>query len=359
MNVGHGSVKSGVVEFMAKLKCPDCGFLTKSTPDGIHECTHCGRRLEQRNGIIYALPSRTVNASVKDREKAGWHALLSEWTPEHRRCVEDLPYVEAASEDYFHYREAARQFDVAAAYLSPLDGKCGLDLGGQMGWAAYRFSQRGAAMACLDYNDDDLSGLGAGRIYLEKGAEFERICADAEDLPLADAQFDFVFSSAFLHHLTRPQRALKHIGRVLKPGGIYFATTEAFCPFWMSRRRSLARCAATCNSLERGINEQVFYLREYRRWFEAAGLELKVINPRWDAVSAGRIEWNRRMRDDQYIPEILDNRRTAPGIGGLTARLLPQTGLWRPFASPIVFPLIRSALLTGTQKHRILVGFKA
>ena len=50
------------------------------------------------------------------------------------------------------------------------------------------------------------------------GVEFR--VADVYDLPFVDGEFDVVFSSAVIEHLSDPVRALAEMRRVTKPGGI-------------------------------------------------------------------------------------------------------------------------------------------
>jgi ubiquinone/menaquinone biosynthesis C-methylase UbiE len=51
---------------------------------------------------------------------------------------------------------------------------------------------------------------------------------DAEHLPYRDGAFDAVFGFGFLHHVINWRAALAEVGRVLKPGGVYFI--EEFYP---------------------------------------------------------------------------------------------------------------------------------
>jgi len=54
---------------------------------------------------------------------------------------------------------------------------------------------------------------------------FERVCADVERLPFADASIDLAFCNLTLQWLTLPDRGLAEIGRVLRPDGwLYFST---------------------------------------------------------------------------------------------------------------------------------------
>jgi SAM-dependent methyltransferase len=58
--------------------------------------------------------------------------------------------------------------------------------------------------------------MGAGKMMLNEGSAYE--------LPFSDATFDGVFFCWVFEHLTDPQRAMNEAARVLKPGGVLFAT---------------------------------------------------------------------------------------------------------------------------------------
>lgn len=69
----------------------------------------------------------------------------------------------------------------------------------------------------------DISGkmIDIAQRNVEQAGLSERISlrqGDAARLPFADAEFDFVVSSASLHHWKEPARILNEIYRVLKPG---------------------------------------------------------------------------------------------------------------------------------------------
>lgn len=343
--------------FWLRLRCPDCEIQVEAN-GGDFVCPRCSRVLRRCDGILYALPAEIENEATKEREKAAWKQLyptdLSSVRDEYLR----MPFVADKTSGSAHFREASRQFKLIAEYLQPLARKRGLDLGGSIGWGAYRFSQMGARMVLADFNDSANSGLGAAGIYLDTGVEFDRVCVDAERLPFDDEQFDFVYSCALLHHLTQPRRAIAHIGRVLKPGGVYLAAIEGFCPFWKSPETALMRCGEAVENRARGINEQVFQQREYEAWFAAAGLRLEFINPRWDEASGGQVKWGSRLTDPNYAPEILENRVGAGGLKGLAARAALRWRLWRPLADPWVFKRLRRLLLASSQKFRIMVGTK-
>ena len=341
-----------------RYQCPDCRRPLERTGASL-KCPGCGRAFQCDRGVWRLLPQQIENSSTKNREKEGWARLSATSLDAVRDYYLALPYVDDAAVQSTHYREAARQFRLLLSYLDPLPGKCGLDLGGSIGWGAWRLAQAGARMLLADYNDDPIAGLGGARIYLEQGPPFERACVDAECLPLADAQFDFVYCCAFLHHLTHPASVVCDVARVLRPGGVFAASMESFRPWWMSAERALARSRRALEFKDDGINEQVFSMGEYRRWFQAADLRLMVVNPRWDEAGPWRIDWNAGLQQPDYEPEILANRRDRAGLTGWLVRRLLARGHWRVLASRTLFPLLRGPLWASTQKYRILIGLKA
>jgi malonyl-CoA O-methyltransferase len=65
---------------------------------------------------------------------------------------------------------------------------------------------------------------------------FERVCADAQRLPLASASVDLVFSSLMLQWCEPLDEALSEVRRVLKPGGFFAFST--FGPATLNELRS-------------------------------------------------------------------------------------------------------------------------
>lgn len=339
---------------LVKYLCPDC-MVELEDGAGFWRCTGCRREYRSHDGVMYLLPKSIASLDIKENEKQGWQAICGSDWEKLKEYYLGLPYCEEHNKEFNHYRDASREFRIATKYLSPLEGKIGLDLGGSIGWAAAHLSRLGAQMVLADYNDDPKSGLKAAQLYFEHNVFFDRVCIDAERLPIADNQFDFVFCCAFIHHLTDPAVVINHIGRVLKPGGVFVSTVEAFCPCWMSHEKALGRCQPAIDFIQKGINEQVFPHSDYLRWFKNAGLSVQIINPRWDEVGPQKIVYNKRLRSSSYTPEILENRVGHKGLIGLAARFLLRSHLWRPLMHPAVFKLLRPLLLVNTQKLRIFV----
>ena len=107
-------------------------------------------------------------------------------------------------------------------WLYPRPGMHLLDLAGGTGDVAFRLLQRldGAARVTLCDINPDMLGVGRDRA-LDRGwfAEIDWVAGDAEALPFPDRRFDAVTIAFGIRNVTRIDRALAEIRRVLRPGG--------------------------------------------------------------------------------------------------------------------------------------------
>ncbi len=100
----------------------------------------------------------------------------------------------------------------------------------------------------------------AGNVSLD-----EIVCGRLESLPFADHSFDIVLSLWVLEHLENPQKGLKEIYRVLKPGGFFaFVTPNASSFLILIRRLSSKRFANWINESVYGRKEKDTFEVYYR-----------------------------------------------------------------------------------------------
>lgn len=98
-------------------------------------------------------------------------------------------------------------------WLSPVEGKDLLDLGGGTGINAGVLAGAGARVTIADWSQSMLARAGA------KGLKARLVRADAAALPFSDNSFDIVLISDAWHHFRGQYRVIGEIARVLRQGG--------------------------------------------------------------------------------------------------------------------------------------------
>jgi len=92
----------------------------------------------------------------------------------------------------------------------------------------------------------------------------------AMELGFPDESFDAIFHSTLLHWTPDPERAIREMARVLKPGGVVFGT-QVTKPH-----------PSPYIDLIVQVHENVhgfFWEQEFRRWYEQAGIQLSIVTP--------------------------------------------------------------------------------
>jgi len=112
------------------------------------------------------------------------------------------------------FSEAVRKKTLTLAGIQK--GKEALDVGAGTGFMTEGLIAEGLRVVALDRS----------KAMLERMREKFRDCdgityliGDAENIPLLDESFDYVFANMCLHHLENPVKAVKEMVRVLKPNG--------------------------------------------------------------------------------------------------------------------------------------------
>jgi len=96
-----------------------------------------------------------------------------------------------------------------------------LDVGCGAGFISNHLARAKYEVSAIDLSENSL----AVAKQKDETGTVNYIYADAYQLPFSNASFDCIVSTDFLEHVSEPQKVLKEIYRVLKPGGIFFFHT--------------------------------------------------------------------------------------------------------------------------------------
>lgn len=109
---------------------------------------------------------------------------------------------------------------------------------------------------------------------------------DIATLNLADASVDLVFCHQTFHHLTRQEMALRHMHRVLKPGGLllFAESTRAYIESWVIRL--LFRHPAHS---QHSADEYMAMIRAHGFTFGPQNVSLPYLW--WSRADLGAVEW--------------------------------------------------------------------
>jgi malonyl-CoA O-methyltransferase len=172
-----------------------------------------------------------------------------------------------------------------------------LDLGAGTGQGARQLQRRfrRAQVLAIDFAEGMLRRMPHAH-WPWRSATIARICADAYALPLADQSMELVFCNLMLQWCDRPERVLREIARVLRPGGLLL-----FSSFGVETLQELRGAWAAADSQDShvsqfadmpqlaealthaGLAEPVMDLEQYRHYYPDANAlmrELKQIGAR-------------------------------------------------------------------------------
>ncbi len=176
-----------------------------------------------------------------------------------------------------HVRESFPKF------IPFLSKNCGLEFSGRIleigaggAWFTGEISKlpRVVEITAIDASPEKLKELAPKVFKMTKAntAKITRMPGDYHLLDFPKNHFDFVLSSAVLHHARNIVQVLREAKRVLKPGGRLVAIREPVWPLVKikSRSKMLAKL------LETGVNEHFYTLSDYKEFFKQAALPLEV-----------------------------------------------------------------------------------
>lgn len=99
-----------------------------------------------------------------------------------------------------------------------VDVGCGL---GYLGYTYWKYFGKGGKYIGIDLSEDLLKEAEQGAKVWARGGRHEFIRGDAHNLIFPDKSVDWVMCQTLMMHLKEPQKALKEMIRILKPGGLF------------------------------------------------------------------------------------------------------------------------------------------
>lgn len=209
--------------FDKRLRCPTCGGQVALEPEsvvwdggrvkeGIIRCDGHGSVFRVVETIV--VEEFRLNQAKQDvQEFWSKHPCMGEWEDEKKQFDEVREY---------RYRIHPWIHREVAEFNAHHDDVM-LEIGCSQGTDMTEFLRAGVK----EYVGLDLTptGLLLAKRRLEYYGLYDLnvnlLCADAEGLPLADAQIDHVYSCGVIHHSENTQRIIDHIYRILKPSGSF------------------------------------------------------------------------------------------------------------------------------------------
>lgn len=150
------------------------------------------------------------------------------------------------------------------------------------------------------------------------------LCADLDDLPLADQSVDLVFSNASLQWSDQPARAFADVARVLTPGGLFIFTS--FGPDTLKELRA-AWAAVDGQEHVHGFID----MHDYGDMLMAAGLADPVMDA--ERMTLTYVDAMQLMREIKMIGAGNASTRRSSGLVG-RQRIAAVCDAYEPFRTP-------------------------
>ncbi len=256
-------------QLLSLLCCPSCGSCNlgleteheeaQEIRHGMVLCPSCSARYAIVDGVaelLAPLDEDTLRERVaRNRQR--------DWDIERKR-----PFIEDVPGFPWIWPGVAANVLQGMEQLN-LKGARVLDLGPGTCWSTRMLCERGANAVALDISTDMLCD---GEAQFG-GVFFDRIAATMQTIPFQNQSFDAVFASASIHHTSDLGRTFAEIARVLRPGGKVVLVNEPVCGA-LNNGKNFGR-----QEREQGMNEHIYYLRDYLASARKSGIVPLVLFP--------------------------------------------------------------------------------
>ncbi|MGQ9744350.1 MAG: class I SAM-dependent methyltransferase [Candidatus Bathycorpusculaceae bacterium] len=112
------------------------------------------------------------------------------------------------------FSESVREKALSIAEVQ--EGKIAADIGAGTGFITEGLIRKSLQVIAVDQSEAMLKEMRKKFAHCNK---IDYRIGEAESLPIADEAIDYVFANMYLHHVESPQKAIKEMARILKPGG--------------------------------------------------------------------------------------------------------------------------------------------
>lgn len=345
------------------LRCPSCRsekltpslFSGEGTTDGtgIVRCDDCGAVYPIEDGTLEILsPELRYEADWK-RFAVRWRAELG--TPEFAEepdCTAVAPasgsqahgqqkhfdwYAENPVQSYSEYERSPfwRAADRIAfgPWKEELRQRASsgpirvLDVGCAQGRSTFHLADLPVEVVGFDVSKSCVRKASERARLADPAADLTFLCADAAGFPFRDASFDVVLVYGVLHHVESPASVCREIGRVLRPGGIYFGQENNVTVFrWIFDLIQRLRPAW----YEEAGPESVISGRRLGEWLRDAGMSVSTRTSVFLPPHLVNLLTERRAHEWLRATDIFAQRipglRTNGGVVVFRAEKLPLPG---------------------------------
>jgi len=141
-------------------------------------------------------------------------------------------------------------------------GKIAADIGAGSGFITGGLIGKGLKVIAVDQTEAMLAEM-REKFCSAEGVEYR--LGEAEKLPIPDEAVDYAFANMYIHHVESPQKAIKEMVRILKPGGKLVITDMDEHEFKFLKEEHHDRWMG-------------FEREDVRRWFEEARLKNVIVD---------------------------------------------------------------------------------
>ncbi len=141
-------------------------------------------------------------------------------------------------------------------------GKIAADIGAGSGFISEGLIHKGLKVIAVDQSEAMLAEM-REKFCSAEGVEYRLV--EAEILPIPDEAVDYAFANMYIHHVESPQKAIKEMVRILKPGGKLVITDMDEHEFKFLKEEHHDRWMG-------------FKREDVRRWFEGTGLKKVIVD---------------------------------------------------------------------------------